>query len=98
MREDLQLCAYAVALGFEPRGRYGGKLNPEAFEAHKGIPCDGVQFVSPDGRVSIWDTTSGWRAARLTAQGVYPRPKPEDFSRSLFAALNRGAELMKEKG
>lgn len=90
MRDDLKFAAYAVALGFTLEIDSGKRpFVPSSFIA--GIPHDGLSFVK--GPVHVWDTARGWRVAKLNDEGRFTPPLPEEFFKSLRAALDTGATI-----
>lgn len=92
-REDLLLAAYAVALGFEIQGDRAVKLQTVLFDSN-GIPHDGLQFLIGD--VNIWQTSRGWRVARVI-DGMFEKPNPSQFYAKLKPALDEGARNWRDR-
>jgi hypothetical protein len=83
IRDDLTLAACAISLGYKI-----GNLTSAHFVA--GIPQNGLQFERGD--VHVWETSRGWRVAKLK-EGKFPPAEAGDFHRNLLTALENGAEL-----
>lgn len=93
IRDDLRLAAYAVALKYSLRGPGGMPLEAATF-ATNGTPYNGLQFVLGD--VSVWDTSRGWRVARLV-DGKFEHAQDSDFYKRLKDALDEGARNWRDR-
>lgn len=91
-REDLMLCATAIALGYSVVTGVFTPLVPENIGDNGLIPKKvGLGFRK--GCVSVFDTARGWRVAKERADGTWEKPISADFHDSLLSALKAGASL-----
>ena len=99
-RQDVQLCAYAIANGFNVSTTC--VTEKISFDSD-GMPTSWLAFelsrirVNDTGAVrtpetvkfNVWETARGWRCAQLLANDVFEKPDESQFHQKLKAALDQ---------